>query len=93
GLQHVRNRGDELDGFARAILLAGARSAVLGLWKLDQASSCAFFGAFYRELSRGRELWRALHGAQRELLASPHAAWHHPYHWAPYYLIGDWSPL
>ena len=96
GLQQVRNRGDELEGFSRALLLAGARTAVLGMWNLDQVSSREFFRSFYRHLSAdGQRMpkWRALSAAQREMLASSRGAWRHPYHWAPSYLIGDWGSL
>jgi hypothetical protein len=93
GLQQVRNGGDELDGFSRALLLAGASSAVLGMWNLDQESSREFFRRFYRHLSCGVPRWRALNTAQREMLNGSREAWRHPYHWAPFYLIGDWRPL
>lgn len=93
GLQHVRNHGDELDGFARALLLGGAPAAALGLWNLDQESSREFFRTFYRHLSVGAPKWRAMNAAQRGMLASDRAPWRHPYHWAPYYLLGDWGAL
>lgn len=93
GLQHVRNRGDELDGFGRALLLAGASSAILGMWNLDQESSREFFRSFYRHLAGGLPKWRAFNAAQREMIASSRESWRHPYHWAPYYLIGEWGRL
>jgi tetratricopeptide (TPR) repeat protein len=92
GLQSVRNDGDELDGFSRAILSAGASTALLAMWNVDQESSREFFRTFYRQYrlhGRGAK-WRALHAAQREFLHSAREAWRHPYHWAPYFMIGDW---
>jgi len=81
-----------LDGFSRAILSAGASTALLAMWNVDQESSREFFRTFYRQYrlhGRGAK-WRALHAAQREFLHSAREAWRHPYHWAPYFMIGDW---
>lgn len=93
GLQHVRNGGDELDGFGRALLMAGAPTAVLSMWNIDQVSSTEFFRTFYGHLSTGVPKWKALNATQRDMIDNGREAWQHPYHWAPYFLLGDWRSL
>jgi CHAT domain-containing protein len=45
---------------------------------------------FYRELRAGSTKGAALRSAQRAIL-SDHPA--HPFHWAPFQMVGDSSPL
>jgi CHAT domain-containing protein len=93
GLQAVTNAGDEVAGFSRALLAAGASSALLAMWNVDQESSQAFLTKFYSELdTRGnvRGKWRALRAAQLSFIGSNDEKLKHPYHWAPFVLIGDW---
>jgi CHAT domain len=91
GLQRERNRGDELEGFARALLGAGADSALLAMWNVDQSSSHELLSKFYRNWSElGMPKWKALQAAQREFIGSG-GNLRHPYHWAPFSLIGSWT--
>jgi len=90
GLQRERNAGDELEGFARALLGAGAGSALLAMWNVDQSSSHELLSKFYRNWSElGLPKWKALQAAQREFIGSG-GNLRHPYHWAPFILIGSW---
>ena len=93
GLQSERNAGDELDGFNRSLLLAGASSVILSLWNVDQQSSSDFLGRFYRYWRADRQpgaKLRALHRAQQDYLDAPESYLRHPYHWAPFTLSGNW---
>ncbi|MBV8360204.1 MAG: CHAT domain-containing protein, partial [Deltaproteobacteria bacterium] len=93
GLQGQRNAGDELDGFSRALLLAGASCVMLGLWNVDQQSSGEFMRRFYRHWAadgRPSQKWRAIHSIQLEFMNSPEPFLRHPYHWAPFAISGDW---
>lgn len=94
GLQGSRNGGDEFDGLSRALLLAGASAVIVSLWNVDQQSSLRFLEYYYRAwMAPGPRLqkWRAFWLAQRALLTDAGEAFlHHPYHWAPFVLIGDW---
>jgi CHAT domain-containing protein len=80
--------GDELIGLMRAFLYAGARSLVLSLWEVDDASTPRLMERFYQGLARGQETALALREAQLEMLVAGgrHA---HPYFWAPFVLVGD----
>jgi tetratricopeptide (TPR) repeat protein len=90
GLQRQRNAGDELEGFARALLSAGAGSALLAMWNVDQSSSYELLSKFYRNwIELGMPKWKAMQAAQREFIGSG-GNLRHPYHWAPFNLIGSW---
>ncbi len=84
GLSDVR-RGDELVGLTRGLLYAGARTVAVSLWDVNDETTTELMEAFYSRLSRGVEAAEALQEAMLELRRQ-HA---HPYHWAPFVLIGD----
>jgi CHAT domain-containing protein len=76
--------GDELIGLARGLLRAGAHSLLLSLWDVHDESTKDFMIAFYRRLQRGLPKSVAVQQAMIEL-RDKHP---HPYHWAPFSLIG-----
>jgi CHAT domain-containing protein len=86
---NVVTSGDELLGLIRGLLYAGAHSLVLTLWDVHDASTADFMASFYRRLQAGGGKASALQGAMIEL-RERHP---HPYHWAPFTLIGKVSPL
>ena len=93
GLQSMRNAGDEFDGLTRALLEAGAQSALVSLWNVDQRSSRELLERFYTHWTDRTEpggAAQALALAQRELIDLGDPVLAHPYHWAPFALIGDW---
>lgn len=77
-------------GMSGSALKARARSALGTLWPVADESARLVMDGFYRRLARG-ELSRvqALRQAQLALLQQPELA--HPFHWAPFILIGDWQ--
>lgn len=80
-------RGDEIVGLTQAFLIAGSRSVLSTLWRVDDVASEKLVGAFYRQLKDGATAAQALAAAQREMIAdSEHGA---PYFWAGYTLSGD----
>jgi CHAT domain-containing protein len=81
---NVIAEGDELLGLARGLLFAGARSLLLSLWDVDDQTTAEFMKLFYRRLSNQRTKAEALQGAMLEL----RACFPHPYHWAPFKLLG-----
>ena len=78
-------------GLTRAFMYAGAPSVVVSLWKVGDESTAELMKAFYKHLKRGTSKDVALQRAMRQLRGNPKYA--HPYHWAPFALVGDWRPL
>jgi CHAT domain len=82
--------GDELLGLSRAFLYAGSPSLIVALWNVSQRSSRVLLNEFYRlwlDESALLPKWAALREAQVRMLRGRDR---HPYHWAPYVLVGDW---
>ena len=76
--------GEELVGLTRGLLYAGARSALVTLWDVNDVSTAAFMRLFYEHLAAGRERAAALRHAMRDLRES----YPSPYYWAPFMLVG-----
>jgi CHAT domain-containing protein len=81
---NVITPGDELIGLARGLLQAGAQSLVLSLWDVHDESTKDFMITFYARLQEGQPKAAAMRSAMIEL-RDKHP---HPYHWAPFSLIG-----
>jgi len=88
GLSNVES-GDELTGVAGALLAAGARSVLVALWRVDDASAVELMRTLNRNLDAGSSLAgrkaNALRTAQLEMMKR-HP---HPAHWAPFTLTGE----
>ncbi|RLG19770.1 kinesin, partial [Candidatus Micrarchaeota archaeon] len=80
--------GDELQGLAQALFVAGTPSAVLTLWNVDDASTRQLMEAMYWELMSGVSKAEALRRAQLSLIHN--IPYRHPYYWAPFVLYGVW---
>jgi CHAT domain-containing protein/tetratricopeptide (TPR) repeat protein len=63
GLSRVR-RGDELVGFMRAFMVAGALALVSTLWRVDERSTRILMERFYQEIQDGVGFAEALKRAQ-----------------------------
>jgi CHAT domain-containing protein len=82
----------ERDGTERrALALAGAQTQVTSLWKVADDATRHLMVDDYRHLLRGAGRSAALRLTQRAMLASAQFA--HPYYWASFIAIGNWSPL
>jgi CHAT domain-containing protein len=84
GRSHVTG-GDELIGFSRAALAAGASSVVVSGWRVDDHTTARLMEDFYAALLTGKSRATALRSAQLKLL-SEHP---HPWHWAAFSLSGQ----
>ncbi|HSF79847.1 MAG TPA: CHAT domain-containing protein [Anaerolineales bacterium] len=96
----VVSGGDELLGLMRAFLYAGAASLLLSQWAVNDHSSALLMQAFYRHLQEGATKGQALQSAQLSFLPGQELArpdlpdaYAHPYHWAPFFLVGDDGPI
>ncbi len=90
--------GEGVYGLQRALTVAGARSTLLSLWKVDDAATAEFMVRFYRRLKAGEGRADALAGVQEEFhngtVQSPSGEdWSRPYYWAAWQLVGDWRPI
>lgn len=79
--------GDDLTGFTRAFLYAGAPSVLATLWPVDDEASSALMASFHRHLRQGAAPAKALQAAQSEIESKE--KWRSPYYWAGYILTGD----
>jgi len=87
--------GEGVYGLSRAIAVAGARSSLLSLWKVDDAATAEFMIRFYKRLKAGEGRSDALAAVQKEFRAGSvgDGKWKEPYYWAAWQLVGDWRPI
>lgn len=77
-------------GMSGSALKAHARSALGTLWPVADESAKQVMDGFYRRLAAGGlTRVQALRQAQLALLQQTQRS--HPFHWAPFVLIGDWQ--
>ena len=75
---------DELVGLTRGLLYAGTQCVLVTLWDVNDASTAAFMRRFYRHLGQGNQRAKALQLAMKD----QRQEYPHPYHWAPFVLVG-----
>ena len=80
-------RGEGLIGLTRAFQYAGARSVLVSLWKIADASTSEFMRLFYTQLKEGASKAEALQSAMRSMSRSEQ--YRHPYFWSAFLLQGD----
>lgn len=78
--------GDELLGFMRAFLHAGAASLLMTLWPVEEQATLAFMCYFYQALLDGASKATALQAAQTKFLHHP--TYKHPFYWSAFALVG-----
>ena len=78
-------------GLRRGLVLSGAESQVISLWRVEDQSTQELMVAYYENLLAGQGRSAALRQKQLEMI---HSEVHqHPYHWAAFIASGDWRPL
>ncbi|NOU09180.1 MAG: CHAT domain-containing protein [Nitrospira sp.] len=83
--------GEGVYGLRRALVLAGARTQLVSLWKVNDDAARELMVDYYQRLMKGEGRSGALRAAQQAMMANP--SWQHPCYWAAFIPIGDWSPL
>ncbi len=84
--------GEGVFALSRGFLVAGASRVVASQWSVDDASTAALIGAFFRNVAAAEEgegtvdFARALWDAKREIRSQER--WSAPFHWAPFILTG-----
>lgn len=81
------SRGDEIWGFTRTFLSAGARALIVSLWPVEDRATMQLMSQFYDEW-RNKPMAQSLRAAQLKLLRDDKTS--HPFYWAPFILVGDW---
>ena len=80
-------KGEGVVGIARAFLAAGARSALVSLWAIDDEATMVFMKSFYQHLKEGKTASAAVHQSMKCLRESEE--FFEMWYWAPFQLIGD----
>lgn len=80
--------GDDVVGLLRGFLYAGAPSVLASLWRVPDESTAFLVTRFYHHL-RSTTKANALRQAVLEVRAD--GKWSSLYHWAPFFLTGDWK--
>jgi len=88
GLGRV-SKGDEIWGFARTFLGAGAQTLLVSLWPVDDESTELLMTQFYKN-APGIGVQQALRRGQIDLLQDKRFS--HPFFWAAFNLVGDIDP-
>jgi CHAT domain-containing protein len=93
--------GEGIVGLTRAFFYAGASSAVVSLWKVEDQSTALLMERFYERLKSGQNKAQALQQAKLEIIGSKiklkatgtEESLAAPFFWAPFILTGESGPL
>jgi CHAT domain-containing protein/tetratricopeptide (TPR) repeat protein len=90
GLGDVTN-GEGVYGLRRALVLAGAESQLISLWRVSDTGTLDLMARYYHLLGGRAGRAEALRQVQLEFLRRPARA--HPFYWAGFILAGDWGTV
>ena len=93
--------GEGIYGLQRSLQVAGSRSTLLSLWRVDDQATAAFMQRFYEHLNNGSGRAQALAQTQTDFqtLNSTDIGngwnkdWSKPAVWAAFQLTGDWRAI
>jgi CHAT domain-containing protein len=85
--------GEGVYGLQRSLAVAGARSTLLSLWKVDDSATAAFMAHFYALLKAGVGRANALRQTQAFFRDNKSSKYHDIRVWGAFQLSGDWRPL
>ena len=92
GLGAVQS-GEGVYGLQRSLAVAGARSSLLSLWKVEDGRTATFLASFYKKLKAGQGRAEALHNTQAEYRKSNDSNLNDVRVWGAFQLSGDWRPI
>jgi CHAT domain-containing protein len=90
GMGDVRT-GDGMYGLRRALVLAGAETQVMTLWRIDDEATQHLMADYYARIGKGVGRSDALREVTLSLLSNPKTA--NPKYWASFIVSGDPRPL
>ena len=76
--------GNEILGLTRGFLYAGAPALLTSQWRVNDAATADFMHHFYERLCASGDAEEAMQHAMRRVRETRP----HPYHWAPFFLLG-----
>jgi|GEM_PF-5112854 len=77
-----------MDSLAENLDLIGIHSVVASLWQVPDPSTAQLMTEFFQRLKNDESAANALQNAEIALIRSDQYS--HPFHWAPFILLGDW---
>lgn len=88
-------RSDGVYGLRRALVLAGAKTQMVSLWRVADVATRSLMTAYYDKLARGVGRSQALREVQQAFLASKgkDRDWSHPKYWASFIVAGSTAPM
>jgi CHAT domain-containing protein len=92
GLGGVRS-GEGVYGLQRSLAVAGARSTLLSLWKVDDGLTATFMERYYNRLKAGEGRADALRDTQAEFRNNKNSTYNDIRVWGAFQLSGDWRAL
>jgi CHAT domain-containing protein/tetratricopeptide (TPR) repeat protein len=92
GLGGVRS-GEGVYGLQRSLAVAGARSTLLSLWKVDDGLTATFMERYYNKLKAGQGRADAVRDTQAEFREHKNSIYNDIRVWGAFQLSGDWRAL
>jgi CHAT domain-containing protein/Tfp pilus assembly protein PilF len=86
-------KGEGIMNLARGFIYAGVPGIVMTMWSVEDQASAQIVTSFYDYLDDGMPKDEALRQAKLDMLAEGNMLRSHPYYWAAYVTIGDYSPM
>lgn len=86
-------KGEGMMNLARGFIYAGVPGIVMTLWSVEDQSSAEIVRKFYEYLEDGMSKDEALRQSKLDLINQGDPLRSHPYYWAAYVTIGDYSPM
>jgi len=85
GFTNLMTNGEGVFGLQRAFRIAGAKSLIMSLWKVNDQATNLLMQSFYTELAKTGNIKASFLNAQNTLRKTPEFS--HPYFWAAFVLI------
>jgi tetratricopeptide (TPR) repeat protein len=90
GMGDVRT-GDGVYGLRRALVLAGAETQIMTLWRIDDDATQRLMAEYYEKIAKGMGRSDAMRNVTLDMLANSRTA--NPKYWASFIVSGDPGPL